>query len=456
MLLVAITGSVGSEKSKTLAQFADRATGLGYSVDGIVSVAGDRPVSDKGALSYTLHWVKTGEETLFASRHQSAGYEIEAATIQKLSDWSQQLTSHDVIVLDEFGKLEAEGKGLVEIWPNVQLSKPRMVVVTLREGVQSEVEFHLGRKFDLVMSVGPGCEEKLISTLIELREWEHIGVYGAGSGAIEWSVGSWLHATKFPFTGTVMGALQTAVLALASEKMGRKSLTVWVSLISAGIKAMSPAGARITPTIAITVQGFLFTIGAMAFRWSRLGIAVGAFLVGVWAALQGFFIQVLLLGKSLEKAWDAGIHYLAKETGIASPSFWLMAVVLALVNGAISMGVTLAVIGKRSGNRAKLEQMMFAADRTARSKNRSIFADLVKPTFWLPLVIVGVILLVAKEQPLHIVWMALRAVAIMLAINGLARLLKAERINDWLARKGHWGPAIALKSATRKPNLPHE
>ncbi len=456
MLLIAITGPVGSEKSKTLAEFSANASELGYSVDGFVSVASDRPVSDKGALSYTLNWVKTGEKTLFAYRTHDAQFVIEPTTIEILATWSQHLTSQDVIVLDEFGKWEAEGNGLIDIWRNVQLSKPRMVVVTLREGVQSEVEFHLGRKFDLVMSVGPGCDEKLIATLIELREWEHIGVYGAGSGAIEWSVGSWLHATKFPFTGTVMGALQSAVLALASEKMGRKSLTAWVSLISAGIKAMSPAGARITPTIAITVQGFLFTIGAMAFRWSRLGVAVGAFLVGVWAALQGFFIQVLLLGKSLEKAWDAGIQFLAKETGIAAPSFWLMAVVLALVNGAISMGVTLAVIGKRRGHRARLEQMMFADDRTARSKNRSIFADLVKPTFWLPLVIVGVILLVAKEQPLHIVWMALRAVAIMLAINGLARLIKVERINNWLARKGHWGPAIALKSATRKSNLPHE
>ncbi|MEI7986001.1 MAG: nucleoside-triphosphatase [Armatimonadota bacterium] len=456
MLLVAITGSVGSEKSKTLAQFADRATGLGYSVDGFVSVACDRPVSDKGALSYTLYWVKTGEETLFASRHQSGGYEIEAATIQKLSDWSQQLTSHDVIVLDEFGKWEAEGNGLIDIWPNVQLSKPRMVVVTLREGVQSEVEFHLGKKFDLVMSVGPGCDKKLISTLIELREWEHIGVYGAGSGAIEWSVGSWLHATKFPFTGTVMGALQAAVLALVSERMSRKSLTVWVSLISAGIKAMSSAGARITPTIAITVQGFLFTIGAMIFRWSRLGIAVGAFLVGVWAALQGFFIQVLLLGKSLEKAWDASIHYLAKETGIAAPSFWLMAIVLALVNGAISMGVTLAVTGKRNNHRAKIEQMMFAANSPERSKNSSIFGDVVRPIFWFPLAIVAIILLVGREQPLHIVWMALRAVAIILAVNGLARLVKAERINDWLARKGHWGPAIALRSAARKTNSPRE
>ena len=133
-----------------------------------------------------------------------------------------------------------------------------------------------------------------------------------------------------------------------------------------------------------------------------------------------------------------------------------MAIVLALLNGALSMGVTLAVTGKRNNHRAKLEQMMFATDRPERSKNGSIFGDVVKPTFWLPLAIVAIILLVAREQPLHIVWMALRAVAIILAINGLARLVKAERINDWLARTGHWGPAIALRSATRKPNSPRE
>jgi nucleoside-triphosphatase THEP1 len=456
MLLVAITGPVGSEKSKTLADFAATASGLGHSVDGFVSVAGDRPVSDKGALTYTLHWVKTGEKALFAYRDHGAQFVVEPTTLEALSTWSQSLKNQDVIVLDEFGKWEAEGKGLISIWPNVRSAKPRMVVVTLREGVQTDIESHLGQKFDLIFPVGEQCDDRLIITLTQLRDWERIGVYGAGSGAIEWSVGSWLHATKFPFTGTIMGTLQAAVLALASEKLGRKSLTVWVSLISAGIKAISPTGARITPTTAITVQGFLFTVGAMAFRWSRIGIAVGAFLVGVWAAMQGFFIQYILLGKSLEKAWDAGIQYLAKETDVAAPSFWLMAVVLSLVNGVISMGVTLAVLRKGSGNRTKLEQMMFAADRTAWSKNRSIFADLVKPTFWLPLAIVAIIQLVAREQPLHIVWMALRAVAIILAVNGLARLIKVERVLQWLTRRGHWGPAIALRSATQKPNSPRE
>ena len=266
---------------------------------------------------------------------------------------------------------------------------------------------------------------------------------------MEWSVGSWLHATKFPFTGTIMGSMQASVLALVSEKLGRKSLTVWVSLIAAGMKAVSPAGSRINPTIAITVQGFLFTLGAMALRWSRLGIAVGAFLVGAWAALQGLFIQYLMLGKSLEKAWDAGIHWLAEKGHFSAPSFWWVALLLAGINGCISAGLTLAVTRKQSRYRERLEQMMVNSRSVPASSNRSIFQDLLRPVFWLPLILVGAILLFAKEAPMNILWMALRAVAVVLVLGGLFKMGRTEQMVDYMRRRGHWGPAVAIRSAIK-------
>ena len=449
MVLVAITGPVGSEKSWTLSCFADSAAKLGYEVDGFVSVAGERPIAMKGASDYTLHWVKSGEDTLFAHREGANGYILEPATLERLSTWSQALVSQDLIVLDEFGKWEAEGCGLVTYWEAIEKSLPRMVCVTLREGVQQAVEKHLNRKFDLVVSVRNTTDERLLATLIELRDWERIGVYGAGSGSLEWSVGSWLHATKFPFTGTIMGSMQASVLALVSEKLGRKCLTVWVSLIAAGMKAVSPAGSRINPTIAITVQGFLFTLGAMALRWSRLGIAVGAFLVGVWAALQGFFIQYLMLGKSLEKAWDAGIHWLAEKGHFSAPSFWWVALLLAGINGCISAGLTLAVTRKQSRYRVRLEQMMVNSRSVPASSNRSIFQDLLRPVFWLPLILVGAILLFAKEAPMNILWMALRAVAVVLVLGGLFKMGRTEQMVDYMRRRGHWGPAVAIRSAIK-------
>ncbi len=454
MLLVAITGPVGSEKSRTLSSFTDSAIQLGYEVDGFVSVAGERPIAMKGASDYTLHWVKSGIDTLFAHREGATGYVLEPATLERLSVWSQSLASQDLIVLDELGKWEAEGNGLVPYWEAIEKSSPRMVCVTLRDGVQVAVERHLGRSFDLVLPVDGTTEARLVSSLVELRDWERIGVYGAGSGGIEWSVGSWLHASKFPFTGTVMGSLQASVLALVSEKLGRKSLTVWVSLIAAGIKAVSPAGSRITPTIAIVVQGFLFTVGAMVLRWSRLGIAFGAFLVGVWAALQGFFIQYLLLGKSLEKAWDAGIHWLAQKGHFLPPSFWQVALALAGLNGCISAGSTLVVTRKQSSYRVKLEAALAKGSGLPSPSKTSPLRDLLRPMFWLPLVLVSALLLFAKESPMNVLWMVLRASAVVLALGGIFRSVRADRMFDWMRRRGQWGPAVAMNTAQHADKSP--
>ena len=450
MLLVAITGPVGSEKTSGLHEFATRAKERGYSVDGFVSIAGNRAIADKGADSYTLNWIKSGDQTLFAHRGKDAGYIIDPSTTELLKTWSETLATQDLIVLDEFGKWEAEGNGLIDIWEGIEKSLPRMVVVTLREGVQEGVERHLHRKFDRILPAVPATPDQLLEMLEQLRDWERIGVYGAGSGGIEWSIGSWLHAAKFPFVGTVMGSIQASVLALASERIGRKSLTVWVSLISAGVKALSPAGSRINPTIAITVQGFLFTVGATALRWSRFGIAFGAFMVGVWAALQGFFIQYLLLGKSLEKAWDAGIHWLAANGHFSAPNFWLVALLLAAANGCISAALTLAVTRPQSRYRAKLELMMESPTSKSRSKQGSVFRDFARPVFWLPLVLVSAILLFANETSMNILWMILRATAVVLVVSGVIRAVNMDRVLDWLHRRGHWGPAVALEVAKNR------
>ena len=447
MLLVAITGPVGSEKTTALHEFATGAKERGYSVDGFVSVAGNRAIADKGADSYTLNWIKTGDQTLFAHRGKEAGYIIDPTTTERLRTWSENLAIQDIIVLDEFGNWEAEGNGLIEIWEGIEKSLPRMVVVTLREGVQEAVEVHLHRTFDRVLPADVSTPDRLLVMLEQLRDWERIGVFGAGSGGVEWSLGSWLHATKFPFVGTVMGSIQASVLALASERIGRKSLTMWVSFIAAGMKALSPAGSRINPTIAITAQGFLFTLGAMAFRWSRAGIAFGAFLVGVWAALQGFFIQYLILGKSLEKAWDAGIHWLAAKGHFSAPTFWGVALLLAAANGCISAALTLAVTRPQSRYRAKLESMMESPLPKPPSKQGSVYRDLARPVFWLPLVLVSAILLFAKETPMNVLWMILRAIAVVLVVSGIVRAANLDRVFDLLRRREQWGPAHAMRTA---------
>ena len=213
---------------------------------------------------------------------------------------------------------------------------------------------------------------------------------------------------------------------------------------------MSPAGSRITPTIAITIQGSLFTLGATIFRWSRAGIAFGAFLVGIWAVLQGFFIQYLMLGKGLEKAWDAGVIFLVGKDHRDIPSLWTGAIALAVLNGCLTSAFTIFATLRHGSARASIETSMGNSPLSTSTSRSSIFRDLARPVFWLPLVLVAAILLFARESPLNILWMILRATTIVLVLGGFVRAFKMDGLLDWLRRRGQWGPAVALDVAKKQ------
>jgi len=333
-------------------------------------------------------------------------------------------------------------------WPKIAQSRPRMIVVTLREGFRSEIEQQMGRPFDRVFeSDAADTKDQLLAMFAELKDWELVGVYGAGSGGVECSLGTWLHAIRFPFTGTVMGSLQAAVLAMASSHIGRKELVVWISTISAGLKAISPGRNRVTPVVAITVQGFLFTIGAFVGRWTKLGFALGAFLVGAWAVFQGFVIQYLFFGRALELTFDASATYLHKQVGVNAPNMWVFVGVMCVLNGALAIAVTLLTIGK---HKEGLTKLLSKASTGERSKTTTHLL------FWVPLILVTSILFLAREQPGVILWMLMRVLGVSLSLYGLAKVMHRLDYAKLLARFGLWGPAVAMRTAAEKTSLPRE
>ena len=381
--------------------------------------------------------MRTNEHQLFAKRNDQGQFQIQEDAIGAIDQWSKNLPKKlDLVVMDEFGKWEAKGGGIMPFWSAVAASKPRMVVLTLRQGVRKEIEEKLGRKFDKVFEADdPTTPRELGIMFDELRDWELVGTYGASSGGIEASLGSWLHGIRFPFVGTVMGSIQAAMLAMASKGLGRKELVVWISTIAAGLKALSPSGSRIGPMIAIAAQGFLFMVGAVIGRWSKFGFYLGAFLVGLWAALQGFFIQFLLLGRSIDRAWGDSVRFVRLHLGISVPNLWIVIMIVSILNGVACMVLTSLVV-RRSGVTPLTASASFA---NSKSSTRQVL-------FWLPLILVTSVLFLAGENPMGILWMVLRAFAVLASLWGLGKLIAHMNTEKALARLG-WGPAVAIRTA---------
>ncbi len=462
MLLIALEGPVGSGKTTLLSTLAAWYQGEGRRVDGFLAVAGERGEPGRGALRYDIRLVATGRTLPFAVRDDATRppYRFNADTELELQRWAASLPDDpppDLLVLDEFGRVEAAGGGHLALWPAVETAAPEAVAVAVRSGVVEAVEKRLGRRFDVRIDASrPGAWESLRAACRAHEDWSRVGTWGAGSGGVEVTLGSALHGARVPFRGLALSTLQAIMMAFAGDGLGRRARVVWVPFIAAGLKAISPAGSRLRPMLAISIQGILFSGATTVLGWSSVGIAVGGGLVGAWAAAQGILLQLLLIGTDLLVAYQAVTDWLASRWGLGAPAIGLF--IVAWVAGyGVAAGLATWAVWRRRRLPRRLER---ALERGARGfgigERRPWSAaavrglrDLARPVFWLPLLLVVAVLLAAGSSLERASWIVVRAATLGFLLFSLAGALDFQRLVEWLRDRGHWGPALAFSRAVR-------
>ncbi len=330
-LMIAVTGGPGASKTSLLAELVAARVALGHRVEGVLALAGRRPAPGKGADDYWLRIIGTDQELSGAGRDESTTppYAFEPDTERKLAHWAENLRTlppAPLLVLDEFGKFELKGRGLMPIWPLLAATRPHIAVIAVRAEMADEVEKLLGRPFDMrVPAAAPDALAQLLRACEDYGEWTRLGLYGGAAGAVEVSAGSALHAAKVPFGGLFLSSVQAAMMVYAGTGLAQPGRVVWVPFISGGLKALSPAGNRVRPMIAIIMQGLLFGGAVQAFGWNVFGVALGGALVGSWAALQGLALQYLLIGKDLFKAYESIAAWVSAHWGVDAPGLgWII------------------------------------------------------------------------------------------------------------------------------------
>lgn len=458
-LLIAVTGGPGSSKTHLLAELAGSQLARGQRVEGVLAIAVGRRVPDQGADEYWLRLIGTGQELSWAVRDEALDppYYFEPETERKLQDWAARLSElppAPLLILDEFSKFEAKGKGLMPLWPGLAASAPHVVVIAVREGLVGEIEQVLGRKFDLcIPAQSPGALQQLVRACEDFGEWTRVGLFGGTAGGLELSVGSLLHATHVPLTGLVMSSLQAAMMVFAGTGLSQPGRVVWVPFISGGLKALAPAGNRVRPMLAIVMQGLLFGGSVQVLGWNVPALTLGGALVGAWAALQGFLLQYLLLGNELVRAYDAAVLWLADRWHVTAPDLpWLVGAWAAL-HALAAAGVTLAAWRLRQPpaalQRILEKETIVVPPRAARPGWRRL-RDFGQWQFWLPFLLVSAILLGSGRPWAAVAWLALRFLAVGCVLIALLSLLRPARWAEHLRRRGWWGPALAFSSALNR------
>lgn len=453
-LLIAVTGGPGAGKTSLLAELAKTQQARRHRVEGVLALAGRRDNPNRGADDYWLRIIGTDEELSWAVRDRSSNppYSFEPETERKLRLWAEQMPERPpLLLLDEFGRLELAGRGLAPVWPLLAATRPQIVVITVRdEELLQRAEAWLGRKFDLRLAAGsPDALPRLLRATEDYGEWTRLGLIGGAAGGIEMTVGSLLHATRFPSRGLIMSSLQGAMMTFAGFGLAQPGRVIWVPLISAGLKALSPAGSRVRPMIAICAQGLLYGGAVQALGWNAVAVTLGGALIGMWSAVQGFFLHYLLLGGELIRAYDTTVVWLADRWHLTAPTLpWLVAawsLGCAVFSGSVAFAAW-RLRAPPAALRRLIEREKNPGGPASRAA-RSRFREFAHWQFWLPLLIVSVILLASGRAWESVAWLALRFVAVGFLLMTLVSLLRPARWAEQLRRLGWWGPALALGGA---------
>lgn len=171
-----------------------------------------------------------------------------------------------------------------------------------------------------------------------------ISYYATLQSLVEVGLGSFLHALHIPFSGHALSLNQGLILTQACQKTeSRKdaiAATNGISIITAILKSLSPMGKRLTPMLAISMQGFLFSVGLFIFGNNIIGMILGISLLALWSFVQPLLFAYLFFGEKLffavEKLWldiagklavspEYGINVLLAFVGLKIVLSWIVA-----------------------------------------------------------------------------------------------------------------------------------
>lgn len=176
---------------------------------------------------------------------------------------------------------------------------------------------------------------------------EKIAKYATTQSISEVGVGSILHAFHIPFSGQVLSLNQgfLMTLALRRSQATRQELS-GIAFAAALLKSLSPAGKKLTPMLAIAMQGLLFTFGVVLLGANVFGALLGMILLSFWAYIQPLLIAWLFFGGAFFSSVQTLWVEIAQRLGIvADVGVWIL---IGAVAFKIVLGMILVLLTWRS------------------------------------------------------------------------------------------------------------
>jgi len=171
-----------------------------------------------------------------------------------------------------------------------------------------------------------------------VRDLVYIAIFGAMWGALEMTLGSYLHlifppvVTPLIGVGTIMTSLGMVVALIGRLFVPKRGSVVMIGVITAILKALSIGGVVLSPMLAIIIESLLAELGLLLSRRpSRWGFALAGSLAVLWTFFHKFFGSYVFLGKGIYEVYLGVLRSGVQTLGIGMEYAYIIIALFLLV-----------------------------------------------------------------------------------------------------------------------------
>jgi ABC-type thiamin/hydroxymethylpyrimidine transport system permease subunit len=143
------------------------------------------------------------------------------------------------------------------------------------------------------------------------RDWVYVAVFGALWGAIEITLGAYLHVIFPPLAdtflvGVIMAGLGSTIALTGRHFVPHTGSVLMIGIVTALLKALSLGGVKIGPMVAILAESLLMEAGLLLAqpqvrRKTRMAFTLAGGLAISWNFFHKFVMMRLLFGRGFSE-----------------------------------------------------------------------------------------------------------------------------------------------------------
>ena len=259
----------------------------------------------------------------------------------------------------------------------------------------------------------------------------------------EVGLGSLMHAVRLPLAGHILSLNQ--VLCITRALMEEKSyleairLPATISTVAALLKSLAPMGKKLTPMIALIMQGALYSFGIALLGNNILGHGLGAVLSSTWGFIQPVLIAYVIFGARLVDGFLYFQNWLSNYLAVGWWTVLLLACFCVMLKALLALVAVFIAHSAKEKFLAEYQQILLHPLKTMKSqpKRRGAFKEILTPWFMASCLFSALALHVTHATTIDLIYALLRILASAILFFWAMRAATLGWLISFLERKGH-------------------